>query len=102
MQTFKYELGVQFCFRMFDLIFELTFLNLSKEFFTYLETDGSELKDVSAWPVFAEGLKSTLDFMWMRHKGYSIIFLMVVIKIPYKFVYEKFIAMLCLFLIRLR
>jgi len=71
------------------------------EFFKYLESDGSEFNGVSAWPVFGEGLRSTLNFLWMRHRGPCIIALMIFVKIPFSLYYEKNVCELALWLRKL-
>ena len=87
---------------MYQLVLDMFNMYLAKEFYIYLESDSTEVEGMGFYPVFADGWHSTLNFMWLRHKGICIVFLMLCIKIPSRFIDEKFYNVLCNFLHKLR
>jgi hypothetical protein len=69
---------------------EISIMELHKMFYKYLAKDPKELEGLPFYPVYSEGLSSTLSFMWLRHEGFCIIMIILCIELPFRFIEEKF------------
>jgi hypothetical protein len=87
--TLRYDFGVFCVLFALEVFVEIFLMSLAKQFYVYLSEDPKEVEGMGFVPVFSEGPLSILNFMWLRHKGFCIIFLMTTIKVPFKFFEEK-------------
>ena len=90
--TYRSELGFQ---TLGCLIRELTnvlILSFSTKFYLYLESDPKQLDQaLGFYPVLSDGWRSTIDFMWKRHEGFCLVFMMVCLKMPFDYFNERFV-----------
>jgi len=76
-------------------------MELTKQFYTFLAQDSKLTEGLEFYPVFSDGLSSTLAFMWQRHHGACIIFLLLIIDLPSRFIEEKYYNQCTLYLRRI-
>jgi hypothetical protein len=77
-------------------------MELTRKFYLYLAQESKDTEGLGFYPVFSEGLMPTLDFMWLRHQGFCIIFILLAVDLPARVVEEKFINLMEASLVKIK